>query len=197
MVIITGGIDLSVGSLIALSAVIATLVMKQLGGPAASAWVVLAGISRRHVGLWRRGRRRRLDRGAVQGRALHHDARRHDDGPRTGVPDHRRVLDLPGARRADLARARAVAGGSQHRDSAGGALRRSRTSSCPTRVWDATSTPSAATRRPLAFPACRCACVIVFVYMVSAPGRRPGRLYPGVADQHRHAQHGQSCTNCT
>ena len=40
MVIITGGIDLSVGSLIALSAVIATLVMKQLGGPTAPAWAV-------------------------------------------------------------------------------------------------------------------------------------------------------------
>ena len=43
MVIITAGIDLSVGSLIALSAVIATLVMKQLGGLQAPAWVVLVG----------------------------------------------------------------------------------------------------------------------------------------------------------
>ena len=43
MVIITGGIDLSVGSLIALSAVIATLVMRQLGGLAAPAWAVWAG----------------------------------------------------------------------------------------------------------------------------------------------------------
>ena len=43
MVIITGGIDLSVGSLIALSAVIATLVMQRLGGPQASAWDVLLG----------------------------------------------------------------------------------------------------------------------------------------------------------
>jgi ribose transport system permease protein len=43
MVIVTGGIDLSVGSLIALSAVIATLIMQQLGGPEAAAWVVLLG----------------------------------------------------------------------------------------------------------------------------------------------------------
>ncbi len=43
MVIITAGIDLSVGSLIALSAVIGTLVMKKLGGLEAPAWVVLIG----------------------------------------------------------------------------------------------------------------------------------------------------------
>ncbi len=43
MVIITAGIDLSVGSLIALSAVIATLVMKRLGGLDAPPWVVLVG----------------------------------------------------------------------------------------------------------------------------------------------------------
>ena len=43
MVIITAGIDLSVGSLIALSAVVSTLVMKKLGGLEASAWVVLVG----------------------------------------------------------------------------------------------------------------------------------------------------------
>ena len=43
MVIITAGIDLSVGSLIALSAVICTLVMKQLGGIEALPWVVLVG----------------------------------------------------------------------------------------------------------------------------------------------------------
>jgi len=43
MVIITAGIDLSVGSLIALSAVIGTVVMKHLGGLDASAWVVLVG----------------------------------------------------------------------------------------------------------------------------------------------------------
>ncbi len=43
MVIITAGIDLSVGSLIALSAVIGTLVMKKLGGLEASAWVVFVG----------------------------------------------------------------------------------------------------------------------------------------------------------
>lgn len=43
MVIITAGIDLSVGSLIALSAVIGTLVMKKMGGMDASAWVVLLG----------------------------------------------------------------------------------------------------------------------------------------------------------
>jgi ribose transport system permease protein len=43
MVIITGGIDLSVGSLIALSAVIGTVVMKYLGGLEASAWVVPVG----------------------------------------------------------------------------------------------------------------------------------------------------------
>ena len=43
MVIITAGIDLSVGSLIALSAVIATLVMKKLGGLQASDWAVPAG----------------------------------------------------------------------------------------------------------------------------------------------------------
>ncbi len=40
MVIITGGIDLSVGSLIALSAVISTLLMKKMGGLEAPAWVV-------------------------------------------------------------------------------------------------------------------------------------------------------------
>jgi ribose transport system permease protein len=43
MVIITGGIDLSVGSLIAVSAVIGTVVMKKLGGLAAADWVVLVG----------------------------------------------------------------------------------------------------------------------------------------------------------
>ncbi|HUU92125.1 MAG TPA: ABC transporter permease [Phycisphaerae bacterium] len=43
MVIITAGIDLSVGSLIALSAVIGTLVMKHLGGLDAPAWVVPVG----------------------------------------------------------------------------------------------------------------------------------------------------------
>ena len=40
MVIVTGGIDLSVGSLIALSAVISTLLMKKMGGLGAPAWVV-------------------------------------------------------------------------------------------------------------------------------------------------------------
>ncbi len=48
MVIITAGIDLSVGSLIALSAVISTLIMKKMGGLNAPTWVVpfgfLAGI---------------------------------------------------------------------------------------------------------------------------------------------------------
>jgi ribose transport system permease protein len=43
MVIITAGIDLSVGSLIALSAVIGTLVMKKLGGLEAPGWVVVVG----------------------------------------------------------------------------------------------------------------------------------------------------------
>ncbi len=43
MVIIAAGIDLSVGSLIALSAVIGTLVMKRLGGLEAPPWAVLAG----------------------------------------------------------------------------------------------------------------------------------------------------------
>ena len=43
MVIITGGIDLSVGSLIALSGVIGTLVMKKMGGIEAPGWVVLLG----------------------------------------------------------------------------------------------------------------------------------------------------------
>jgi ribose transport system permease protein len=43
MVIITAGIDLSVGSLIALAAVISTLIMKKLGGLQASAWVVMVG----------------------------------------------------------------------------------------------------------------------------------------------------------
>lgn len=43
MVIITGGIDLSVGSLIAVSAVIATAIMKALGGLNAPDWVVWVG----------------------------------------------------------------------------------------------------------------------------------------------------------
>jgi len=43
MVIITAGIDLSVGSLIALSAVIATLTMKRMGGLDAPPWVVVVG----------------------------------------------------------------------------------------------------------------------------------------------------------
>ncbi|MCK4291822.1 MAG: ABC transporter permease [Planctomycetes bacterium] len=43
MVIITAGIDLSVGSLIALSAVISTLLMKKMGGLQASGWIVLVG----------------------------------------------------------------------------------------------------------------------------------------------------------
>jgi len=45
MVIITAGIDLSVGSLIALSAVIGTVVMKHLGGLQAPAWAVAAGFA--------------------------------------------------------------------------------------------------------------------------------------------------------
>jgi ribose transport system permease protein len=43
MVIITGGIDLSVGSLIAVSAVISTVIMKMMGGLEGSGWAVLAG----------------------------------------------------------------------------------------------------------------------------------------------------------
>lgn len=43
MVIITGGIDLSVGSLIAFSAVIGALIMKQLGGLDAPDWAVWLG----------------------------------------------------------------------------------------------------------------------------------------------------------
>ena len=43
MVIITAGIDLSVGSLIALAAVISSLIMKKLGGLQAPGWVVLVG----------------------------------------------------------------------------------------------------------------------------------------------------------
>lgn len=43
LVIITGGIDLSVGSLIALSAVIATVIMQSLGGLEASAWTIPLG----------------------------------------------------------------------------------------------------------------------------------------------------------
>jgi len=43
LVIITAGIDLSVGSLIALSAVIGTLVMKNLGGLEAHPWTVAVG----------------------------------------------------------------------------------------------------------------------------------------------------------
>jgi ribose transport system permease protein len=43
MVIITAGIDLSVGSLIALSAVIGTTLMKKMGGLQAPGWVVLVG----------------------------------------------------------------------------------------------------------------------------------------------------------
>jgi len=43
MVIITGGIDLSVGSLIAVSAVISTVFMKSFGGLDASVWIVFVG----------------------------------------------------------------------------------------------------------------------------------------------------------
>ena len=43
MVIITGGIDLSVGSLIALSAVIAAVIMQHLGGSEASLWSIPIG----------------------------------------------------------------------------------------------------------------------------------------------------------
>jgi ribose transport system permease protein len=43
MVIITGGIDLSVGSLIAVSAVISTVIMKMMGGLEGSAWAVFVG----------------------------------------------------------------------------------------------------------------------------------------------------------
>ena len=42
-IILTGGIDLSVGSLLALAAVISTLIMKWLGGLDAPAWVVWLG----------------------------------------------------------------------------------------------------------------------------------------------------------
>ena len=45
MVIITGGIDLSVGSLIALSAVIGTALMKTMGGLNAPDWVVALGFA--------------------------------------------------------------------------------------------------------------------------------------------------------
>jgi ribose transport system permease protein len=45
MVIITGGIDLSVGSMIAVSAVVSTTIMKMLGGLEGSAWAVLTGFS--------------------------------------------------------------------------------------------------------------------------------------------------------
>lgn len=45
MVIVAGGIDLSVGSQIALSAVIATWVMRRLGGPAAPFWAVPVGFA--------------------------------------------------------------------------------------------------------------------------------------------------------
>jgi ribose transport system permease protein len=45
LIILTGGIDLSVGSLIALSAVIATLLMKAMGGLEASPWAVLLGFA--------------------------------------------------------------------------------------------------------------------------------------------------------
>jgi ribose transport system permease protein len=44
MVIITGGIDLSVGSLIAVSAVISTVIMKMMGGLEASGWAVASGM---------------------------------------------------------------------------------------------------------------------------------------------------------
>ena len=43
LIILTGGIDLSVGSLLALAAVISTLIMKWLGGLDAPAWVVWLG----------------------------------------------------------------------------------------------------------------------------------------------------------
>jgi len=43
LVILTGGIDLSVGSLIAFSAVVGTLVMKALGGLEAASWTVWLG----------------------------------------------------------------------------------------------------------------------------------------------------------
>lgn len=43
LIILTGGIDLSVGSLIALSAVISTLLMRSLGGIEGSGWVVVMG----------------------------------------------------------------------------------------------------------------------------------------------------------
>lgn len=43
MVIMTGGIDLSVGSLLALSAVVGAVVMKRLGGLDAPTWAVLVG----------------------------------------------------------------------------------------------------------------------------------------------------------
>ena len=43
MVIITGGIDLSVGSLIAVAAVISAIIMKMMGGLEASAWAVFVG----------------------------------------------------------------------------------------------------------------------------------------------------------
>jgi ribose transport system permease protein len=45
MVILTGGIDLSVGRLVALSGVIAAIVIQRLGGEQASAWAVAAGFA--------------------------------------------------------------------------------------------------------------------------------------------------------
>ena len=45
MVIITGGIDLSVGSLVALSAVIGAVFIESMGGREAATWAVLAGFA--------------------------------------------------------------------------------------------------------------------------------------------------------
>ena len=68
MVIITGGIDLSVGSLIAFAAVISTLVMKMMGGIHAGWHVVLVGFIVGIVVYKSDGYNRRLDSSQIQSR---------------------------------------------------------------------------------------------------------------------------------
>ena len=168
MVIVTGGIDLSVGSLIALSAVIATLVMQQLGGPAASAWVVLLGFLAGTLACGVVGG----VGGLIVARfkvapfittlAVMMMAR----GLAFLITGGFSIYQVPAG--VDLARARSVTGDSQHRDSAGGALRRRACLHVP----HASGTLHLRRRRqrgggsPVRRP--RATFVIVFVYIVSA-----------------------------
>ena len=159
VVIISGGIDLSVGSIYALAGVAAAMVLRAHGA---------GGRCRRgRDRTGRRGRRRaRLRRdqrpdGRLAERApVHHHARHDVDPARRGVRRQQR-REHPAAagadeRRQGLARAERIALSGADAGDAGGD-RRSARSICARRSWAGTCSPSAAMPRPAASPGCRSA----------------------------------------